>query len=138
MERRFMKRAACTIISLNYLAYARTLCDSYLAFHPADQFFVLLVDRVPEDFEPSREPFQLMLVEDLGIANFSSVAFKFGLVELNTNVKPTFMKRLLNQGFDRLVFFDPDILICAPVDPIYEALNTSSIVLTPHCNSPNL
>ncbi len=79
-----------------------------------------------------------MLVEDLGIANFSSVAFKFGLVEPNTNVKPTFLKKLLSQGIDQLVFFDPDIPIYAPVDPIYEALNTYSIVLTPHSNSPNV
>ena len=133
-----MNRGACTIVSSNYLPYARTLCDSYLAYHPDDEFFVLLVDRIPAGFEASHERFQLMLVEDLGIANFSSVAFKFGIVELNTNVKPTFMKKLLTQGIDQLVFFDPDILIYAPVDPIYDALSTHSIVLTPHCNSPNV
>jgi hypothetical protein len=138
MEGHHMNRGACTIISSNYLPYARTLCESYLAFHPADEFFVLLVDRIPEGFEASPERFQLVLVEDLGIADFHSVAFKFGIVELNTNVKPTFLKKLLSQGIDQLVFFDPDILICAPVDPIYEALNTYSIVLTPHCNSPNV
>ncbi len=48
-----MNRGACTIISSNYLPYARTLCESYLAFHPADEFFVLLVDRIPEGFEAS-------------------------------------------------------------------------------------
>jgi hypothetical protein len=138
MEGYHMNRGACTIISSNYLPYARTLCESYLAFHPAHQFFVLLVDRIPEGFEPAHERFQLVLVEDLGIADFNSVAFKFGIVELNTNVKPTFLKKLLSQGIDQLVFFDPDILICASVDPIYEALNTYSIVLTPHCNSPNV
>jgi hypothetical protein len=133
-----MTRGACTIVSSNYLPYARTLCDSYMALHPADEFFVLLVDRIPEGFEAAAERFQLTLVEDLGIANFSSVAFKFGIVELNTNVKPTFMRKLLSQGIDQLIYFDPDILICAPVDPIYEALTTNSIVLTPHCSSPNV
>ncbi len=41
-----MIRAACTIVSLNYLPYARTLCDSFLSLHPDYQFFVLLVDRL--------------------------------------------------------------------------------------------
>jgi hypothetical protein len=137
MEQLPMKRGACTIVSSNYLPYARTLCESYLAFHPNDEFFVLLVDHLPEGFDTSREEFHLVFAEDLGIADFRSVAFKFGLVELNTNVKPTFLKNLLSRGFDQVIYFDPDILICSPVDLIYKSLATSSIVLTPHCTSPN-
>src|ERR1700685_4647933 len=132
-----MIRAACTIVSFNYLAYARTLCNSFLEFHPNDKFYVLLVDRLPEDFDPSQENFALLLVEELGIPNFESVAFKYGILELNTNVKPTFLKRLFSEGVDQLIYFDPDILICAPLDRVYEALNANAIVLTPHCTSPN-
>ena len=132
-----MIRAACTIVSLNYLAYARTLCDSFHEFHPGYKFYVLLVDRLPEDFDASRENFELMLVEDLGIANFEAVAFKYGILELNTNVKPTFLKKLLGLGVDKLIYFDPDILICSSLDLIYEALAENEILLTPHCMSPN-
>jgi hypothetical protein len=132
-----MIRAACTIISLNYLPYARTLCDSFLEFHPDYKFYVLLVDRLPEGFDPSPERFELLLVEDLGIPNFESVAFKYGILELNTNVKPTLLKRILAQGADQVIYFDPDILICSALDPIYGALDTTGIVLTPHCISPN-
>jgi hypothetical protein len=132
-----MIRAACTIVSFNYLAYARTLCSSFLEFHPNDKFYVLLVDRLPQDFDPAREDFALVLVEELDIPNFESVAFKYGILELNTNVKPTFLKRLFAEGIDQLIYFDPDILICAPLDPIYQALDTNAIVLTPHCTSPN-
>src|SRR3984885_3796175 len=132
-----MIRAACTIVSFNYLAYARTLCNSFLEFHPNDKFYVLLVDRLPQDFDPSRENFALVLVEELGIPDFESVAFKYGILELNTNVKPTFLKRLFTEGIDQLIYFDPDILICAPLHPVFEALNANAIVLTPHCTSPN-
>ncbi len=132
-----MTCAACTIVSSNYLPYARTLCDSFLAFHPNDSFYVLLVDRLPESFDISRERFKLVLVEDLGIPDFDSVAFKYGIVELNTNVKPTFLKRLLSLGVDQLIYFDPDIFICSAVDAIYDALTRFGIVLTPHCISPN-
>jgi hypothetical protein len=132
-----MISAACTIVSLNYLAYARTLCDSFLRFHPNCKFYVLLVDRLPEDIDLAAEPFELLLVEDLDIPDFKAVAFKYGVVELNTNVKPTFLKKLLGLGIDHLIYFDPDILICSPVDIIYEALHTCAIVITPHCTSPN-
>ncbi|WP_420240102.1 group 1 glycosyl transferase (plasmid) [Telmatobacter bradus] len=132
-----MNRAACTIVSLNYLAYARTLCESFLEFHPDSKFYVLLVDRIPEGLDLSNEKFELMLVEDLQIHNFDSIAFRYGIVELNTNVKATFLKRLLNLGVDQLIYFDPDILICSSADIIYDSLAKFKIVLTPHCTSPN-
>ncbi len=132
-----MIRAACTIVSLNYLPYARTLCESYLRFHPNDKFYVLLVDKLPADVDLSIERFETILVENLGIANFEAVAFKYGILELNTNVKPTFLKRIVSLGADQVIYFDPDILVCAALDPVCEALNSHSIVLTPHCTSPN-
>jgi len=132
-----MTSAACTIVSLNYLPYARTLCESFRRFHPECNFYVLLVDRLPAGMDVSKENFHLVLAEELGIPNFKVVAFKFGILELNTNVKPTFLKRLLALGADQVVYFDPDILICSPIDLIYRSLETNSIVITPHCKSPN-
>jgi hypothetical protein len=132
-----MIQAACTIVSLNYLPYARTLCDSFLTFHPDCKFYVLLVDRLAEGFDPSHEKFEVVLVEDLGIPDFQSVAFKYGILELNTNVKPTFLKKILDQGVDQIIYFDPDIFIFSPLHTVFAALANSAIVLTPHCTSPN-
>lgn len=132
-----MVRAACTIVSLNYLPYARTLCESFLQFHPDLNFYVLLVDRLPEDLDLTGENFRLILVEDLGIPNFRSVSFKYDILELNTNVKPTFLRMILNLGVDELIYFDPDILIYSPLDVVYSALATAAIILTPHSTSPN-
>jgi len=129
--------AGCTIVSVNYLPYAQTLCDSFLAFHPDCKFYVLLVDRLPDAVSLTGKNFELVLAEELGIPGFDAIAFKYGILELNTNVKPTFLKHLLAKGVDQLVYFDPDIQIYSALDPIYAALDTSSIVLTPHCTSPN-
>lgn len=132
-----MIRAACTIVSLNYLPYARTVCESYLRFHPDHKFYVLLVDRLPHDHIPTQESFELVLVDDLGIPDFESIAFKYDILELNTAVKSTFMKSLLDRGVDELIYFDPDILICSSVELIFKILSDSAIVLTPHSTSPN-
>lgn len=132
-----MIRAACTIASFNYLPYARTLCESFLRLHPDYTFYVLLVDRLPEGVDLSHDKFKLVLVEDLGLPNFSSVAFKYGILELNTNVKPTFLRKILSEGVDQVLYFDPDILIYSPLDSLYSALGRDAILLIPHCTSPN-
>jgi hypothetical protein len=132
-----MNRAACTIISYNYLPYARTLCESFLAAHPECSFYVLLVDRVPDAFNPSREQFELVTLDELAIPDFPSVAFKYDILELNTNVKPTFLKLLLARGADEVVYLDPDILVCNPLAPVFDSLADHDIVLTPHALSPN-
>jgi hypothetical protein len=131
-----MTRAACTIVSFNYLPYARTLCASFLALHPECKFYVLLVDRLPEGFVLSQEQFELVAVEDLGILDFPSVAFKYDILELNTNVKPTFLKMLLARGLDEIIYLDPDIFIYQALAPVFESLAKYAIVLTPHALSP--
>ena len=133
-----MKRVACTIVSANYLHFGWTLAESFLKLHPDDEFHLLLVDRLPEDFT-SRDPrVRVLEVEKLGLPAFRSLAFKFDILELNTAVKPSFLKYLLALGADKVIYFDPDIYIFQSVELIYEALDSASIVLTPHILSPTL
>jgi hypothetical protein len=133
-----MKRIACTIVSANYLHFAWSLAESFLKFHPQDEFHLLLVDRLPKDFV-SRDPrVHLLEVEKLGLPSFQSLAFKFDILELNTGVKPSFLKHLFASGADKVIYFDPDIYLFHSVELIYEALESASIVLTPHILSPTL
>lgn len=137
MEKGLVVRVGCTIVSLNYLAYARTLCSSFLRHHPDCGFYVLIVDRLPPDFDISQEAFEVVLAEDLGVSDFESLSFKFDVLELNTNLKPTFLKRLLDHGVDEVIYFDPDIYIYAELGPIFEAARDHAIVVTPHSLSPS-
>ncbi len=136
MDRIGMKQAACTIVSFNYLPYARALCESFLATHPGRSFHVLLVDRMPAGYDSSQEPFELLPVEQLEIPDFLSTAFKYDILELNTNVKPSFLRHLLNRGIEHLLYLDPDIFVYKELTPVFEALSHSAIVLTPHMLSP--
>jgi hypothetical protein len=131
-----MMRSGCTIVSFNYLAYARTLCDSFLEANPGCEFYVLLVDRLPSDFNRSGERFELITVEELAIPAFSSVAFKYDILELNTNVKPTFLIALLDRGIEEVVYLDPDIFVYQELSPVFDALEKQVVVLTPHALSP--
>ncbi len=132
------KRAACTIVSANYFAFARTLARSFRIQHPEDEFFILIVDRRSElvDAAAHNDGLQTLYVEDLGIADFRSISFKYDILEFNTGVKPTFLKYLLNMGFDKVIYLDPDIYVYSSLDFIYERLETSNIVVTPHATAP--
>ncbi len=132
-----MKRAACTIVSLNFLPYARVLCESFLQHHPDCDFYILLVDRIPPDLDLSREPCRVLPVEDLNIPDFLSVAFKYDILELNTNVKPTFLKWLFAEGYDQVVYLDPDIFVYRRLNSVFESLNRSAVAITPHCLTPS-
>jgi len=131
-------RAACTIVSPNYLAFARTLAVSYLAHHPGHRFFVLIVADLHDPTPFAAEPFTAVMLPSIGVPNLRSVAMMYDILELNTNVKPTFMKHLLEtHHLDTLTYLDPDIFVYAPLDPVFAALDTgAAAVLTPHMTTP--
>ncbi|OGP12528.1 MAG: hypothetical protein A2052_00020 [Deltaproteobacteria bacterium GWA2_54_12] len=130
--------AVCTIISKNYLPYARVLIDSFLR-HNKGEAFVLLVDRVDGCFDPSAENFTLIEIEDLGehIPEFKRFCFQYTLLELNTAVKPYFMEYLFKKyGLEKLAYFDPDILITGNLNELSGLLDSNDVVLTPHLTAP--
>lgn len=131
---------ACTIVSPNYLAYARTVSASYLAQHPGHRFFVLIVADLPlEDrtFFEGDEFTPVMLVE-IGLDDVRCEAMKYDILELNTNVKPTFMKYLIRTfNLENLIYLDPDIFVYSPLTPVFEALSGgAAATLTPHMTAP--
>ncbi len=129
--------AACTIVSPNYLAYARTVAKSYLAQHPGHRFFVLLVADLTSATPFANEPFEAVMLTEIGVENLRAVAMRYEILELNTNVKPTFLKYLLiHYGLDAVTYLDPDISVYAPLAPVFDALETADCVLTPHITSP--
>jgi hypothetical protein len=130
-----MSNAVFTIVSRNYFAYARTLGDSLRESNPDTEFNVLVVDRKDAAFEAQHRDWRITWVEDLGIDGFEHVAFKYDILELNTNVKPTFARRLL-EHHEKVVYLDPDIFVYDSLRPIHDLLDRHPVVLTPHTLSP--
>jgi glycosyltransferase involved in cell wall biosynthesis len=131
------RRAACTIISKNYLAHARVLAESFVKCHPEIPFFVLLVDRNDGSISAPREAFEMIELEELDAPDLPRLCFQYSVIELNTAVKPYLLAHLLeDRGFDRLVYFDPDILVVDRLDEVWRLLDEYSIVLTPHLTEP--
>ena len=89
--------AACTIVSKNYISYARVLAESFRRHHPDAGMYVLLVDRLDGHFDPAAEPFTLVELSALGIPDLPRFAFQYAITELNTAVKPYFLRHLLRE-----------------------------------------
>lgn len=135
-----MRNCIVTIVSANYLAYARTLAESLREHAPESEFRLLVVDRPTEEIKRAvtRSGIQAQYAQDLGIPDFEHLAFKYQLVEFNTALKPTFLKSIFSEGFDSVIYLDPDIKVFSALSPVLNALSSSDIVLTPHSTRPVL
>ncbi|MEL7060170.1 MAG: hypothetical protein AAGN46_09120, partial [Acidobacteriota bacterium] len=131
--------AACTIVSANYLSFARVLARSFRRHQPDGRFVVLLVDRVDGRFDPADEPFEVIEIEALAdrVPNLRQFLFQYTLLEANTAIKPFFLEHLFETlGVDKLVYFDPDIWILGSLEALSSQLERASVVLTPHLDAP--
>lgn len=133
-----MNLCFATIVSPNYLAYARVLGDSIAQHAPDAEFRVLIVGRADPHVSAAvnKSGLNVMYADDLGLADFDHLAYKFDIVELNTALKPSYLKSLFVLGFDRVVYLDPDIRLYDSPAPVVQALDNAQIVLIPHALAP--
>ncbi len=125
-----MRTAVFSIVSPNYRHYARVLMDSVRRHHPGWDRFVLLVGG---DASVVEEPsFTTVALEALQLPNARQFCFRYSILELNTAVKPWMFDHLFARGYDRVVYFDPDIVVYSPLAEIEAAAPETFITVTPH------
>ena len=113
----------CTIVSKNYLAFARTLMKSLATVHPQWKQFVLLVDDIDGCFDPAAENFQIVPIADLLLPDAKKFLFRYDILELNTAVKPWFLQWLFQRtAAERVVYLDPDIRVYSPLTEVEQLL----------------
>lgn len=130
------KVAAFTIISNNYSAHARVLMESLARHQPGWDRWVLLVDLPPADPLVPPDCARTKLATDLPLPGPQTFFTRYDILEANTAVKPWMVEWLWNQGYEWVVYFDPDIRVFSPLVELVEAFSAASIVLTPHITRP--
>lgn len=129
-------RAICTIIAKNYLAFARTLAESFAALHPEYKCYVLIVDEFHGLIDPASERFEVVALQELNIPDLSSFSFKYDVTEVCTAAKAYLLAYLISQKkVDQLLYLDPDILVTASLEQLFDKLDTFDLVLTPHLDT---
>lgn len=132
-----MRTAIFTIVSNNYLHFARTLLQSVAQHHPQAARYCVIVDRDMAPAQALADEFTAVPVQALSLPDGDDFLFQYTVLELNTAVKPWALEHLMNQGFDQVLYIDPDIRLYRPLEHVTALLESQAdIVLTPHLTSP--
>ncbi len=128
----------CTIVTKSYLAHARVLARSLLAVHPSAKMYVLLADRVDGCFDPSTEPFQTVLLEDLGHPEMiEAMSFYYTPFEFCCAVRGLLHEYMWQKSSSEAwIYLDSDIYVLGDLSDAMQALTSSSVLLNPHSVSP--
>jgi glycosyltransferase involved in cell wall biosynthesis len=127
----------CTIIARNYVAHARVLAKSFQEIHPDGTCSVLVIDDPSGFIDPADEPFELVTIEEIGLAYLEQMAASYDVMELSTAVKPWFLRHLLERpDVDSVAYLDPDIQIFDSIEEIDQRARRHNVVLTPHFTAP--
>lgn len=130
-----MISAAFTIITSDYLSYARVLAESFLEHHPGSRFLVLSLDALP-DGAPVHPRAELLRPADLALPYYPEMAARYTPLQLCCALKPSAARAVLDRAGGDVVYFDSDILVMAPLRPVEAALAEGDVVLTPHVLQP--
>ena len=131
-----LRTALVTVVTRNYLHYARVLAESCQRWQPDMSLTVVLADSLPASYSLDQHLARVLPAEQLGIDDWSRFTFKYTPFELCCALKPHAMQALFAQGFERVVFIDSDLALYGPLASIEQALQTHSIALIPHLHRP--
>ena len=129
----------CTIITANYLPYAKALLESVRVFEPDVHFNIFISDQEPHQFTEE-------VNDDYVFFHFSDEICHAGIGQQIRNkyqyadhdafrwsCKPIFINHLIRQqGYEQVLYFDSDIYIFDDFRFLFEALKKHEVLLTPH------
>lgn len=127
-----------TSITINYLPKARILANSIKEFHSDWNFHLLINDKPTKNANGVCVEFDKRLFDrviwtkELDIGNISAWIFKHNIVELCTAVKGPFLRQLIDEGSEKILYIDPDIVLFNPISALEDLLDDHSILLPPH------
>jgi hypothetical protein len=128
-------KAAFTIITADYISYAKTLGDSIIKYNSGYEFYVCLIGK-KTDLHPHVDKDNMKIIEsELLIDQLTVLDMqkRYTAFELSCALKPFFAEYLLkNTGTTRLKYIDSDIMLFESFDKQIEENTTASIFLTPH------
>lgn len=132
------KTVIYTSAALNYLPKVRKLCASVKKHHPEFEVVLALADRRDPRVSFEGEPIdRVIALDELAIPDRHRWTYFHAIVELATAIKPFALLQLLDDpDVERVLYFDPDMVLFSRLDDLLERLDDENVVLTPHLTSP--
>ena len=130
-----MSLAVVTAASGNYVPMARVMAASLRRHHPEVPVLLGLSDR-PEGILASREPFELVRLDELPLPVPECFLFRCTRLEAAVAIKPFVLERALDLGFDTSVYIDVDAMVLGGLSDLFGAAARHAITLVPHLLEP--
>jgi len=132
------KTIAFTSAAQNYLPKVRKLFASLREHHPEFELVLALSDVPDGSVDFASEPLDRVIpIDELPIPDRRRWTYFHTIVELSTAIKPYVLERLLAEpGVDRVLYFDPDMVVFSRLDDLLESLDQANVALTPHVTIP--
>lgn len=129
-----VEKCLFTICSKNYLAQALTLKASAKKWVPDTDFYIFLADKKTEEIKDV----ECESLDSNWIPAWREMAFKYNVIEFNTAIKPFCFRKLFRQGYEKVVYLDPDTYVTDKLNYLWDNLEKYSIILTPHISCLNV
>lgn len=122
-----------TICTKSYIGLAEALGLSMRDNGVAGDFFIVVVDHAPIDIAvQSGTIISAQKFCGYSDTEWTSRTFKYDLVELCTSIKARVFLSAFALGYEKAVYFDPDIIVFDDLSGVFDALDTHDAVATPH------
>jgi Glycosyl transferases group 1/Glycosyltransferase Family 4 len=129
--------AAGTVVTSDYLPWARVLARSFADHNPGAAFTVLVLDDPKPDHLRDDDSFELVGPQDVAIdpVTYRWMATIYDGFELSCALKPWLLRHLLVDA-DAALYLDSDILVCGSLEHIARRAHDNGLVLSPHRLEP--
>ena len=121
-----------TIVTRNYLHFALNLLDSISQTESVDQLCLFVADEITFDLPEIGAAVEVIPCSELEIPNWERMSFQYTPFELVCALKPYAMKYVLDHHAEKAVYLDADIHVYQSLSPIFNTLNQTPLLLTPH------
>jgi hypothetical protein len=123
----------CTIITADHLAFAKVLHASLQKNVPGISLQVLVIDK--NDL-PSSQNFTIHSIDTVLTSPVAKGIYK-KYAPANPDhfrwaLKPVLISYLLQKGFDKVIFADPDLFFVSNFSFLFDELEMNNVLLTPH------
>ncbi len=129
----------CTIAAENYLHKAFVLAESLRLHEERARLVICVPERQIHPAVAGSGLFDVAFtLEDLGYPNPDQFAFRHGVLELSTAIKPRVMRAALAlfPESTAVIYLDPDIVLFGPLAAAHSTLQEADVVVTPHHLTP--
>jgi hypothetical protein len=133
-----MPKSIATIVTQSHLSWALSLYDSVMRYDTDITFFVLISDvsdGLSVQVNPEKANIKYLFLQDLlKVQNCIELVAKYTATpdNLRWSLKPVLMNYIHSIGYEKMMFCDCDILFFSDFAFIWQLLDTSSVVLSPH------